>query len=93
MGLFGFEHDEYRCARINACSCSTCEPILMATSSTSRSPFADEGRLRTMSQKLAALCRRAEDEAGWQSDIVAATLVAEIDRELVCVRDALVSRR
>src|SRR2546426_2713054 len=43
MGLFGFEHDEYRCARINACSCSTCEPILMATSSTSRSPFADEG--------------------------------------------------
>src|SRR3989441_3121953 len=43
MGLFGFEHDEYRCARINACSCSTCERILMATSSTSRSPFADEG--------------------------------------------------
>jgi CheY-like chemotaxis protein/HPt (histidine-containing phosphotransfer) domain-containing protein len=53
-----------------------------------------KGSSMTMGAKrLAALCGRAEDDAGRQSDGVAATLLAEIDRELVCVRDALTAER
>jgi CheY-like chemotaxis protein/HPt (histidine-containing phosphotransfer) domain-containing protein len=53
-----------------------------------------KGSSMTMgAKKLAALCGRAEDDAGGRSAGVAATLLAEIDRELVCVRDALAAER
>jgi CheY-like chemotaxis protein/HPt (histidine-containing phosphotransfer) domain-containing protein len=53
-----------------------------------------KGSSMTMGAKrLAALCGRAEDDAGRQSDGVAAALLADIDRELVCVRDALTAER
>jgi CheY-like chemotaxis protein/HPt (histidine-containing phosphotransfer) domain-containing protein len=53
-----------------------------------------KGSSMTMGAKrLADLCSRAEDAAGCQSDGGAATLLAEIDRELVCVRNALTAER
>jgi len=53
-----------------------------------------KGSSMTMGAKrLAALCKRAEEEAGRQSDSAGIALLAEIDRELVCVHDALAAER
>ena len=53
-----------------------------------------KGSSMTMGAKrLAALCSRAEEGAGRESDGAVATLLAEIDRELGCVRDALAAER
>ena len=53
-----------------------------------------KGSSMTMGAKrLAALCSRAEEGAGRESDGAVATLLAEIDREFGCVRDALAAER
>jgi DNA-binding NarL/FixJ family response regulator len=53
-----------------------------------------KGSAMTMgAMRLAALCSRVEVDPGCQSDGVAATVLAEIDRELICVRDALAAER